>query len=64
MAKYRIRWRNILFNLPAVLMLVTQLRTSWPSVREAAKAAVEKDPTVADFIAAADALFRLSAFRR
>ncbi len=56
MAKYRIKWRNVLFNLPMIIMVINQLRETWPAVRKAAKAAVKEDPTVATFIASVDQL--------
>ena len=56
MAKYRIKWRNVLFNLPMIIMVINQLRETWPAVRKAAVAAVKDDPKVSEFIAAVDQL--------
>ena len=64
MAKYRIRWRHILFNLPQVIMMVSYLRLAWPTVKKAAQACVEEDPAVADFIGAADQLLYILARKR
>jgi len=59
MAKFRIRWRHVLFNLPQVVMTLTYLYASWDSVRAAVVKCVKEDPQVADFLSAADELMRI-----
>lgn len=64
MAKYRIKWRNILFNLPLVVLIIVQLKDSWPRLKTAAMTCITDDPQIADFIANVDQLFRIFARRR
>ncbi len=64
MAKFRVNWRTILFNLPIIVAMVRQMQLSWPEVKKAALSAVEADPAVADFISAADTVYRMLVTRR
>lgn len=64
MARYRIRWRNILRRLPLIILLMEQMRFMWPEVKSALEDAVVKNPDIADFIAVADEVYRTVVQRR
>ncbi len=55
----RINWRTVLFNIPQIVLILTHLKLTWPTVRKAALSAIEDDPNVAEFISAVDQLLRV-----
>ncbi len=64
MARYRVRWRTILFNLPIIVAMVAQLQLSWPTVRASVKSCLTDNPDVAQFISTADAVYQMLVTRR
>ncbi len=64
MAKYRVRWKHIFWNIGVLLLMVRTLQYTWPDVRDAAEAALKDNPDVADFIATMDEVYRVVVERK